>query len=427
MSQPPLNDFQRVMRQWAELAPYNCGPLMKISGAADITRWGAAFAAALRPLGLTGAETLPVESSDLPLDRKVADELNRPFAPGDLPLRAYVVPGESDSHWFGMMCDHWIADSRSLRALSQRVFAHYAVTGAGLAPLSVANDAHPTAGPLAHARALLSSTRNYLGHYRAHRMPLGDAADFTSDFMIARFPVGAIHSIRAFAKKQQATVNDVFIAAAAQVLGEFTGPQRELSRARFPRPRRDRVAIATAVDLRSAAESKRDDVFGLALGYFSVIVGRPESRSLDELAREIATETSVSKSKTRALQADWNLRIARRMWERLSHPRSKAQLFQKGMPLVAGISNVNLTGSWADQSETAGAGPRVLDYLRVSPVGPLLPMVFTVTTIGDRLSLCVTFRTTAFSRADCERLASGFIERLLSCAADLVGPPRAVS
>jgi NRPS condensation-like uncharacterized protein len=258
-------------------------------------------------------------------------------------------------------------------------------------------------------------------------MPLGDAADFTSDFMSTRFPVGAIHSIRAFATKHRATVNDLFVAAAAQVLGEFTKPQRDLSRARFPRPRRDRIAIATAVDLRSTKDSKRDDVFGLALGYFSVIVEQPESRSLAELAGAVAKETSVSKSKTRALQADWNLRIARRMWDRLSQRRSKAQLFQKGMPLVAGISNVNLTGSWADHTAAAGGDPRVLDYLRVSPVGPLLPMVFTVTTIGDRLSLCVTFRTTAFSRADCERLASGFVNRLVSCTGGTIAAQRSAS
>ena len=413
MSQPPLNDFQKVMRQWAALAPYNCGPLMNVSGAADLARWGAAFAETLRPLGLTNAETLPVESSSLPLDRKVAAELNRPFARGDLPLRAYALPGEGDSHWFGVMCDHWIADSRSLRALMQRVFAHYASRGTELAPLSFADDRARTARPLAQAAALFSSTANYFRHYRAHRMPLADAADFTSDFLIARFPVGAIHSVRALAKKHGATVNDLFIAAAAQVLGEFTKPQRNLSRGGLLRPRRDRVAIATAVDLRSPEDSRRDDVFGLALGYFDVIVERPEERSLEDVATEIARETNVSKSKTRTLQADWNLRMARRMWDRLSHPRSKAQLFQKGMPLVAGISNVNLTGSWADQEEADDARPRVLDYLRVSPVGPLLPMVFTVTTIGDRLSLCVTFRTTAFSRGDCERLARGFVTRLL--------------
>ncbi len=409
-----MNDFQRVMRQWAALAPYNCGPLMRVSGAPDVARWGAAFAHTVRPLGLTNADCLPVDVSTLAPDRKVAEELNRSFAPGDLPLRAYVVPGGNDSHWFGVMCDHWIADSRSLRALMQRAFARYAGTDADIAPLSLANDRHSRVGPLAHASALIASTRNYLRHYRAHRMPLGDAADFTSDFMIKRFPIGAIHAIRAFAKQHHATVNDVFIAAAAQVLGEFTKPQREMSRVRFPRPRRDRVAIATAVDLRSAEDSQRDDIFGLALGYFSVVAERPEARSLAELAVAVAKETDVSKSKTRALEADWNLRMARRMWDRLSHPRSKAQLFQKAMPLVAGISNVNLTGSWADQTEAIEGRPRVLDYLRVSPVGPLLPMVFTVTTIRDRLSLCVTFRTTAFSRADCERLVDGFVDRLLS-------------
>ena len=409
-----LNDFQRVMRQWAALAPYNCGPLMRVSGRAHLARWEAAFAAALRPLRLTSEESLPIEVSSLEPARKVAEELNRGFAPDELPLRAYIVPGEDDSHWLGVTCDHWIADSRSLRALMQRVFAHYVGAGMEIPPLTFASDRHPPASPVAQASALLSSARSYFRHYRAHRMPLGDAADFTSDFLVTRFPSGAIDSIRAFAKKQGATVNDLFIAAAAQVLGEFTAPQRKLSRAGFLKPRRDRVAIATAVDLRSPGDSKRDDVFGLALGYFSVLLERPEERSLANLAAEISRETSASKNKTRALQADMNLRLARRMWDRLPHPRSKAQLFQKGMPLVAGISNVNLTGSWADQAPgPPDERPRVLDYLRVSPVGPLLPMVFTVTTIRERLSLCVTFRTTAFSRDDCKRLADGFIARLL--------------
>ena len=412
-----LNDFQLVMRQWAALAPYNAGPLMRVSGRADVARWGAAFARTLRPLGLTAEETLPIELSSLEPARKVAEELNRPFAPNELPLRAYVLPDRDESHWFGVICDHWIADSRSLRALMRRVFACYAGAETEIPPLSFASDAHAPASAPAQLSALSSSVRSYFRHYRAHRMPLADAADFTSDFLVTRFPIGAINSIRAFAKKEGATVNDLFIAAAAQVLGEFTAPQRKLSRARFLRPRRDRVAIATAVDLRSPADSKRDDVFGLALGYFSVLIERPEERALAELAAEIARETSASKSKTRALQADMNLRLARRMWDRLSHPRSKAQLFQKAMPLVAGISNVNLTGSWADQETSSDGRPRVLDYLRVSPVGPLLPMVFTLTTIRDRLSLCVTFRTTAFSRADCEKLAAGFVERLLSGSA----------
>jgi len=54
----------------------------------------------------------------------------------------------------------------------------------------------------------------------------------------------------------------------------------------------------------------------------------------------------------------------------------------------------------------------VLDYFRVSPVGPLLPLVFTLTTICHRLSLCVTYRTTAFSQKQAERIATELMERL---------------
>jgi NRPS condensation-like uncharacterized protein len=243
-------------------------------------------------------------------------------------------------------------------------------------------------------------------------MPLRDPADFESDFLSLHFPPGSVERVRAVAKQQRATVNDIFIATAAQVLGKFTARQRALSRARFLRPRRDRVAIATAVDLRPRVAGTGDNLFGLALGYFSIITERPEERSLEELVAAVARETDAGKSNARALQLDWSLRIAHWLWNRASHPRARATLFQKGMPLAAGISNVNLTGSWADQSTSLNNGPRVLDYLRVSPVGPLLPIVFTLTTIADRLSLCVTYRTTAFGRSDAEQIAAGFIERL---------------
>jgi NRPS condensation-like uncharacterized protein len=243
-------------------------------------------------------------------------------------------------------------------------------------------------------------------------MPLRDPADFESDFLSLHFPPGSVERVRAVAKQQRATVNDIFIATAAQLLGKFTAPQRALSRARFLRPRRDRVAIATAVDLRPRVAGTDDNLFGLALGYFSIITERPEERSLEKLVAAVARETDAGKSNARALQLDWSLRIAHWLWNRASHPRARATLFQKGMPLAAGISNVNLTGSWADQSTSPKDEPRVLDYLRVSPVGPLLPIVFTLTTIGDRLSLCVTYRTTAFGRSDAEQIAAGFVERL---------------
>ena len=87
-------------------------------------------------------------------------------------------------------------------------------------------------------------------------------------------------------------------------------------------------------------------------------------------------------------------------------------MFNKQMPLVAGISNVNLTRTWADQERTPAGTATVLDYFRISPVGPLVPLVFTLTTTRARLSLCVTYRRTAFTRDEAELIADDFVDRL---------------
>jgi hypothetical protein len=96
--------------------------------------------------------------------------------------------------------------------------------------------------------------------------------------------------------------------------------------------------------------------------------------------------------------------------------------------VVAGISNVNLTRSWVDtrnhpsagaagggeggQGASAESRPLVLDYLRISPTGPLIPLVFTLTTIGGRLSLCVTYRATSMLPEHAEGIVADFVKRL---------------
>jgi NRPS condensation-like uncharacterized protein len=404
-----MNDFQQLMRQWTSLAPYNAGHVMRVSGAPDVERWRAALTAVLKTLGLT--EPVLIELSTVaPPDQKIIEELNRPFLPGTLPLRAFVTVDQQDSHLVGVIYDHWFADSPSLRAFMQRVFAHYSGNSENFSPLRVAGD-----NDLEHSGfrfpALVSCVRDYLRHRRACQIHLRDPLDFGAGFFSIHFPDGAIDHIRSFAKKHGATVNDVFLATASQALGKFTAEQRKSEP--DPRAKRDRVAIATAVDLRPLSDRNRDDLFGFFVGYFTVVHDRPEMRPLPELVAATARETSASKSAARALEFTWGLRIARWIWDWSSRPRFKAQLFQKGLPFLAGISNVNLTGSWADQGKLPPCGrAMVLDYFRVSPVGPLVPLVFTFTTIRNRLSLCVTYRTTAFSQNQARRIATELMERL---------------
>lgn len=396
------------MRKWTSLAPYNAGHVMRVSGAPDLDRWRRALTAVIRSLGYT--QTVPIELSTIALDQKIIEELNRPFAPEILPLRTFILADQSDSHLLGLIYDHWFADSPSLRAFMQRVFMQYVLGRDDLPALRLAHD-DKLDQPRFELPALISCVRDYLRHRRAYRIHLHDPLDFRPGFLSTRLPTGAIDHIRAFAKKCSATVNDVFLATASQVLGKFTTEQRRSESS--PSRKRDRVALATAVDLKTFSNRKLDNVFGFFVGYFTILYDRPETQSLSELVAATARETSASKTAARALEFTWSLRLASWIWDRSSRPRFRAQLFRKGLPFLAGISNVNLTDTWADQQRmAAGDPPTVLDYFRVSPVGPLVPLVFTLTTIRDRLSLCVTYRTTAFSQKQAEQLAGELMERL---------------
>lgn len=393
---------------------------MRITGAANLERWRGAIIAVLREIGLEVPKDFPIEISSLELNQKIAEELNMPFAAESLPLRAFVATHPSGDHFLGVIFDHWFADSPSIRLLMQRFFYGYRGRDGmeSLPSIHFTEKSGETFGKgngiLDGFEAFLACVRNYLRHRRAHRVKLRDPLDFRADFFLMSLPNGLIHQIRAAAKKCDATVNDLFLAVAAQVLGERTVAGREGKSQRRLRAKRDRVGLAAAVDLRPLAGGALDDVFGFFLSYFTVVLASPERRQLTELVAAIAHHTGAIKSKAYAIRFILSLRIARLAWDAFRKPRSKAQLFQKGLPLLAGISNVNLTGSWIDRAEALRDGsPRLVDYFRVSPVGPLLPLVFTLSTIRDRLTLGLTFRTTAFSRSEAKQIGSEFAVRLL--------------
>lgn len=392
-----LTDFQRLMRSWKELAPYNAAHVLQISGTADLARWEGALNQTFSQLG--SGEPLHVQTSNIDLDHTIAAELNRPFAGTQLPLRALVIPAGHD-HFLALIYDHWFADSPSIRALLHRGFETYRLGTADLPPLRAA----PPSPSGSAFSAITNGIRTYRRHRRATRIHLCDPLDFRTGFFSRRFALGTISAIRANARRAGAKVNDVFLAAAAHVLGEHTTAQRAASR-------RNEVGIASAVDLREPAA---DATFGFDLSYFSIVLQQPEEMRFEKLVRIVAQQTSALKVHDEVARFNLSLKCARFAWSVTSKPRRRAELFRKGLPLVAGISNVNLSGTSADDVAEVARQAHLLDYLRVSPVGPLLPLVFTLTTIRDRLSLCVSFRSTAFPDDIAAKLADAFISKLVA-------------
>ena len=89
--------------------------------------------------------------------------------------------------------------------------------------------------------------------------------------------------------------------------------------------------------------------------------------------------------------------------------------YRKRTPLAAGISNVNLNRSWVGQFFP----DPIVDYLRVSPVGPMMPVVFTPSTLGEKLHFGLTCRSAIISPEKAKALANEFSESLIAMSRDL--------
>jgi hypothetical protein len=434
-----LNAFQALMRRWSRMHPYNAGQVMEITGPADRERWKHAVESVIGEMGLgkprfsendTVVQYSPlgeatIDQSEQDLASFFNDELNRPFAAGDLPLRFCVLPkppnnGHGVSHYFAAVYDHWIGDSRAMRELMHRIYDRYQHPE-GPSQLPALTLEAPRFNDLfrKHIRflrntaAIRESIKNVWRHRHGFRINIAEPMNFNCGFQYRQLPDGLIEKIYRFAKSNGASVNDAFIAALGQTMGAFTAEERARRKKKAFHFRRRQIGIGTIVDIRDAASEPLDRVFSLYLSSYTVLLSEPEHRKLDSLVKEVGKKTTYLKRTFATVKGFWALVMARFWHDTYNAPRFQAQLLHKAVPVVAGISNVNMTGSWADPPVKEGdEAPRILDYLRISPAGQLIPLVFTLTTIRDRLSLCITYRTTAFTDAQALELADDFVKRL---------------
>ncbi len=78
--------------------------------------------------------------------------------------------------------------------------------------------------------------------------------------------------------------------------------------------------------------------------------------------------------------------------------------YQKHLPLAGGISNVNMNRSWAAEYHPSP----LLDYIRVSPTGPIMPLVFATTTLGQRFHVALTYRPSIVNSINVDPMAGTF-------------------
>jgi hypothetical protein len=387
------NDCQEMMWRWAGLGGYHAIDVMRLDGPADLARWRRAVDTLLVEHGFSAGA--PLATTD-DWQAMAQTEMNLPFPSGEGPFRFFSTTGDS-SHWCGIVWDHWIADSATIRALMQRLHAHYC--GASLPPLvqMPPQPSNSAAGAVSAAWAI------YRTHRRSFRLPPGDALDFNTGTWQAELPAGLIDRLHHSAVSCRATVNDVFVAALAQTLGNWTKHRRAQSH------RRRDVALGIAVDTRRFSGRCLDDAFTFWLGFFSVVLSSPEDVPLPKLIHGVADQTRPLKQSGAAIRLSAGFRAMRWFWNATRNPWTRALICHRSSPVLAGISNVNMSGSWVQTS------PGILDYRRFSPAGPLVPMVFVPTTIGSRLTLTVSWRRSVVSDESAVLLAEDFVGRLIGC------------
>ena len=93
-------------------------------------------------------------------------------------------------------------------------------------------------------------------------------------------------------------------------------------------------------------------------------------------------------------------------------PKNLIEFYRKRLPLAGGISNVNLNRSWPAEFHPTP----LLEYIRASPTGPMMPLVFTPTTLGDRLHFGLTYRPSLIAPPIADQMAAYFTQRLTTLA-----------
>jgi hypothetical protein len=423
MSSAPLNIFQKLMRRWDRVHPYNAAQVMQLTGSPDPTIWESAWQSALNDTGL-GAVSLEhnrysfvslnghtaihtVRFPNRNLDDHISAEINRPFDdPNEPPFRPFVIHDEN--HFYaGLVYQHWLADSASIRMLIREWFVRvYDPPSARKTPLPLSTRGYwdtigPGRGGWGLTQSLLDMTRRHIRLRRVQKIASTALADHATRFQLIRPMAGLIDQLRAAARSRKVKVNDILLSALIEACAQHVPLQ--------PRRNRRDVAVGSVVDLRPYGPPNIADTFGLFLGFTNVICQPDQLANFDRILNSVAGQTQLQKS-TGVAPASLMWMSAALIIGKLSKPAELYHFYRKELPLAGGLSNVDLTHTWpADYHPSP-----LLDYIRISPTGPMTPLAVTTTTLGDQFHIGMTYRTGLISPNLATAIENTFVTRLES-------------
>ena len=426
----PFNLFQRLIRTWEQVHPYNAAQALTLEGEADVSRITVAWDAALGRLGLglvicrqaayahvcrNGERRnfdVTVLSSGASLEKHLTAALNERFDDHEPPFRPFIKEGDGEFQ-IGLVYRHWVADSVSIRMVMRAwcdgILGRTSPPAPQMERRGYWHLYGPGRTPLAVDQAALGLVRSYMRMRTVRKAPLTGAGDYPTCVCLHLARPALIDDLRRAmpASLADATVGDVLQAALAVAAHRHLPLQC--------RPRRRDVAVGSIADLRPSACRDLSDTFGMHLGFTHVVCRRQNMPDFIAIARSVAAQNRAHRRQGVA-GASLAWMIAATVAHRRGRPEKMYRFYRKEIPLAAGLSSVNLNGQWP-----SGFYPSpVRGYLRVSPTGPMAPMALSATTLGDRLALALTYRPAILSPADARAIAQTFVDLIEGVIAHVV-------
>jgi NRPS condensation-like uncharacterized protein len=245
---------------------------------------------------------------------------------------------------------------------------------------------------------------------RARKVRTAGPGDYPVRVTLYEAPSGLIEGVRRHARLSGAKVQDVLLAAVAEVCDRYVPAQR--------RKKRPDLAVGSILDLRRHANVDLNDTFGMFLGFSNIVCRRQHLDDWPQLLRAVAAQNRGHQRNGPA-QASLMWMLGAMAIDRFLRDDQLYHFYRKELPMIGGLSNVNLNDAWA-----ARYHPEPLrEYLRVSPTGPLVPLVFSTTTLGSKLSLALTCRDALLGPANVDDMASAFLRRLCEVAGNSRATP----
>lgn len=409
-----LNVFQRTQRLWDQQHPYNAAQAMEIIGDFSADHVAASFNSALIDLGLADFvcddthywiapydDVVEIARPTDGFEAHLTREMNRPFNAGrDMPFRPFDFV-DNGKRYIGLVYQHWVADSVSIRMLMRQWLLRLIGEGG---PNPVRLPLHGLLhefGPTAAGWSALGQTVSFLSYAsQMKRMRRVDTkADQANAVLLRDGPDGLIDAIKPRAKAAGATIGDVFLAAAA-IACDAHGPAHATKR-------RPDLALGTIVDLRARQTGRLADVFGLYLGFTMTTVRGSDLRYFDRVLARVASVRRSNLARKASEASQMNMAVGYALGK-LWGPAKLREFYRKRFPLSGGLSSVNMSVGWAGEHHPAPLAA----YHRVSPTGPMLPLVITPTTLGKTLRICCTYRSALLDTPRATALVDTFIDQL---------------